>query len=393
MNRLKGGIMIQKADRLSNVKEYYFSKKLREVAALRKEGKEIINMAIGSPDLPPPDAVIKALNETANTKGAHQYQSYQGIPELREAIANFYLKHYCVSLNPNQEILPLMGSKEGIMHISMAFLNKDESVLIPDPGYPSYASVSNLMQANIISYNLSASNNWLPNYKEIEKQDLTGVKMMWLNYPHMPTGTNATKEHFTKAVAFAKKHDIMLVNDNPYSFILNDNPISLLETEGARDVAIELNSLSKTFNMAGWRVGMVVGKGEIIKSILQVKSNMDSGMFLGIQKGAVEALNCSKEWFKELNKTYIKRRKIVWEIFDILGCYYNKESAGLFVWAKLPKGRSAMEYTDQLLKEKEVFMTPGSIFGKNGKDYIRTSLCVSEADLNTVLQRLTGLKH
>lgn len=385
--------MIQKADRLSNVKEYYFSKKLREVAALRKEGKEIINMAIGSPDLPPPDAVIKALNETANTKGAHQYQSYQGIPELREAIANFYLKHYCVSLNPNQEILPLMGSKEGIMHISMAFLNKGDSVLIPDPGYPSYASVSNLMQANIISYNLSASNNWLPNYKEIEKQDLTGVKMMWLNYPHMPTGTNATKEHFTKAVAFAKKHDIMLVNDNPYSFILNDNPISLLETEGARDVAIELNSLSKTFNMAGWRVGMVVGKGEIIKSILQVKSNMDSGMFLGIQKGAVEALKSSKDWFKELNKTYMKRRKIVWEIFDILGCYYNKESAGLFVWAKLPTGRSAMEYTDQLLKEKEVFMTPGSIFGKNGKDYIRASLCVSEADLNTVLQRLTGLKH
>ena len=385
--------MIQKADRLSNVKEYYFSKKLREVTALRKEGKEIINMAIGSPDLPPPDAVIKALNETANTKGAHQYQSYQGIPELREAIANFYLKHYRVSLNPYQEILPLMGSKEGIMHITMAFLNKGDSVLIPDPGYPSYASVSNLMQANIISYNLNASNNWLPDYKEIEKQDLTGVKMMWLNYPNMPTGTNATKEHFTKAVAFAKKHDIMLVNDNPYSFILNDNPLSLLETEGARDVAIELNSLSKTFNMAGWRVGMVVGKGEIIKSILQVKSNMDSGMFLGIQKGAVKALNCSKEWFKELNKTYIKRRKIVWEIFDILGCSYNKESAGLFVWAKLPKGRSAIEFTDQLLKEKDVFMTPGSIFGKNGKDYIRASLCVSEADLNTVLQRLKGLKQ
>ena len=385
--------MIQKADRLSNVKEYYFSKKLREVAALRKEGKEIINMAIGSPDLPPPDTVIKTLNDTANTKGAHQYQSYQGIPELREAIANFYLKHYRVSLNPYQEILPLMGSKEGIMHISMAFLNKGDSVLIPDPGYPSYASVSNLMQANIISYNLNASNNWLPNYKEIEKQDLTDVKMMWLNYPHMPTGTNDTKEHFTKAVAFAKKHDIMLVNDNPYSFILNDNPISLLETEGARDIAIELNSLSKTFNMAGWRVGMVVGKGEIIKSILQVKSNMDSGMFLGIQKGAVEALNSAKDWFKELNITYIKRRKIVWEIFDILGCSYNKESAGLFVWAKLPKGRSAMEYTDQLLKEKDVFMTPGSIFGKNGKDYVRASLCVSEADLDTVLERLTGLKH
>ncbi len=385
--------MIQKADRLSNVKEYYFSKKLREVDALRKEGKEIINMAIGSPDLPPPDAVIKALNKIANTKGAHQYQSYQGIPELREAIANFYLKHYRISLNPHQEILPLMGSKEGIMHISMAFLNKGDSVLIPDPGYPSYASVSNLMQANIISYNLNASNNWLPDYKEIEKQDLTGVKMMWLNYPHMPTGTNATKEHFTKAIAFAKKHDIMLVNDNPYSFILNDNPLSLLETEGARDVAIELNSLSKTFNMAGWRVGMVVGKSEIIKSILQVKSNMDSGMFLGIQKGAIEALNCTKEWFKELNKTYIKRRKIVWGIFDILDCSYNKESAGLFVWAKLPEGRSAVEYTDQLLKEKDVFMTPGSIFGKNGKGYIRASLCVSEADLRTVLQRLKVLKQ
>ncbi|GIR11948.1 MAG: aminotransferase [Cryomorphaceae bacterium] len=382
--------MIQKADRLSNVKEYYFSKKLREVAALRKKGKEIINMAIGSPDLPPPDAVIKALNETTNTKGAHQYQSYQGIPELREAIANFYLKHYRVSLNPYREILPLMGSKEGIMHISMAFLNKGDSVLIPDPGYPSYASVSNLMQANIISYNLNASNNWLPDYKEIEKQDLSGVKMMWLNYPNMPTGTNATKEQFTKAVAFAKKHDIMLVNDNPYSFILNDNPLSLLETEGAQDVAIELNSLSKTFNMAGWRVGMVVGKGEIIKSILQVKSNMDSGMYLGIQKGAIEALYSTKEWFKELNKIYFKRRKILWEIFDILDLYYNKESTGLFVWAKLPKGRSDIEFTDQLLKEKDIFITPGSIFGKNGKDYVRASLCVSEADLSTVLKRLKG---
>ena len=382
--------MIQKADRLSNVKEYYFSKKLREVAALRKKGKEIINMAIGSPDLPPPDAVIKALNETTNTKGAHQYQSYQGITELREAIANFYLKHYRVSLNPYREILPLMGSKEGIMHISMAFLNKSDSVLIPDPGYPSYASVSNLMQANIISYNLNASNNWLPDYKEIEKQDLSGVKMMWLNYPNMPTGTNATKEQFTKAVAFAKKHDIMLVNDNPYSFILNDNPLSLLETEGAQDVAIELNSLSKTFNMAGWRVGMVVGKGEIIKSILQVKSNMDSGMYLGIQKGAIEALYSTKEWFKELNKIYFKRRKILWEIFDILDLYYNKESTGLFVWAKLPKGRSDIEFTDQLLKEKDIFITPGSIFGKNGKDYVRASLCVSEADLSTVLKRLKG---
>lgn len=385
--------MIQKADRLVNVTEYYFSKKLREVAALRHQGREIINMAIGSPDLAPPNLAIDALNKTANTIGAHQYQSYQGIPELREAIANFYEKHYDVSLDPSQEILPLMGSKEGIMHISMAYLNQGDAVLIPDPGYPSYASVSHLLQATCISYHLNESNNWLPNYKDIEKQDLTNVKIMWLNYPHMPSGTIATSHHFKEAIAFANKHNILLVNDNPYSFILNDNPLSILKTEGAKDVAIELNSLSKTFNMAGWRVGMVVGAPSIIKTILQVKSNMDSGMFLGIQKGAIEALHSSNEWLKQLNKNYTKRRKIVWEIFDILGCSYDKKSAGLFVWAKLPKGRSAIEYTDQLLNKNHVFMTPGSIFGKNGENFIRASLCVSEINLNKVVHRLTNLKH
>ena len=384
--------MIEKAERLRSVTEYYFSKKLREVAALRKKGKSIINMAIGSPDLPPPAKVIEALKSTAETAGAHQYQSYQGIPELREAIAGFYQKHYRVSLDPSQEVLPLMGSKEGIMHISMAFLNKGDGVLIPNPGYPTYASVSNLMEAELITYDLDDSNNWQPNYEDLEKKDLSKVKIMWLNYPHMPTGATATKDDLEKAVTFAKKHNILIVNDNPYSFVLNDNPLSILEVEGAKDVAIELNSLSKTFNMAGWRVGMVVGEASIIKTILQVKSNMDSGMFLGIQKGAIAALQSPDRWFEELNETYVKRRKIVWQIFDALQCSYNKESAGLFVLAKLPKGENSIEFIDKLLHEKEVFIAPGTIFGSNGEGYIRASLCVSEKLLMEVLNRLSTVK-
>ena len=384
--------MIQKAERLQSVTEYYFSKKLREVAALRKEGKVIINMAIGSPDLPPPANVIEALNSITEITGAHQYQSYEGIPELREAIANFYHKHYHVSLDSNQEILPLMGSKEGIMHISMAFLNKGDGVLIPNPGYPTYASVSNLVEAKVISYDLNDSNNWQPNYKELEKQDLSNVKIMWLNYPHMPTGASATKDDLEKAVAFAKKHDLLIVNDNPYSFVLNDKPQSILDIEGAKEVAIELNSLSKTFNMAGWRVGMVVGKASIIKTILQVKSNMDSGMFLGIQKGAIAALQSPNIWFEELNTTYVKRRKIVWQIFDALQCSYNKKSVGLFVLAKLPEGENSIEFIDRLLYEKEVFIAPGTIFGSNGEGYIRASLCVSEKLLKEVLNRISTVK-
>ena len=381
--------MIQKAERLHSVTEYYFSKKLREVAALRKEGKAIINMAIGSPDLAPPSSIMEALKSTADIEGAHQYQSYQGIPELREAIANFYQKHYQVTLDPNSEILPLMGSKEGIMHISMAFLNKGDGVLIPNPGYPSYASVGSLMQAKVIAYNLNESNNWQPDYQALEKQNLSKVKIMWLNYPHMPTGASATKEAFQKAIAFAKKHELLIVHDNPYSFILNDRPQSILEIEGAKERAIELNSLSKTFNMAGWRVGMVVGKASVIKTILQVKSNMDSGMFLGIQKGAIAALQSPNNWFEELNKTYVKRREIVWQIFDVLKCTYNKKSAGLFVWATLPKGKNSIEFIDRLLHEKQVFIAPGTIFGSNGEGYIRASLCVSEELLKEVLNRLS----
>jgi len=385
--------MIKKAERLQSVTEYYFSKKLREVAQLRAEGKSIINMAIGNPDLPPPSEVLEAIDSAMNHDGAHQYQSYQGVPELRMAMSEFYKTHYQVQIDPNGEILPLMGSKEGIMHISMAFLNKGDGVLLPNPGYPTYASVSNLMEADLIHYDLDASNNWQPNYEELEKKDLSHVKIMWLNYPHMPTGTSATKNDLEKAIAFAKKHNLLIVNDNPYSFILNDEPQSILAIEGAKEVAIELNSLSKTFNMAGWRVGMVVGDAAIIKTILQVKSNMDSGMFLGIQKGAIAALKSPQSWFDELNAIYLKRREIVWQIFDALNCSYEKENAGMFVWAKLPEGKKSMEFIDQLLNEKEVFITPGNIFGSQGEGYIRASLCISEKLLEEVLNRLSTAKN
>jgi len=384
--------MIQKADRLKNVKEYYFSKKLREVAALRNEGKPIINIAIGSPDLQPSASVIEAIQNAVELPNAHQYQSYQGIPELREGIANFYKEKYDVDLNANSEILPLMGSKEGIMHISMAFLNNGDKVLIPNPGYPTYASVTNLLQAEAISYNLNEATHWLPNFEELEKEDLSKVKIMWVNYPHMPTGAVASKEDFKQLIAFAKKHHILIVNDNPYSFILNENPLSILEIEGAKEVAIELNSLSKTFNMAGWRVGMVVGDPEIIKTILQVKSNMDSGMFFGIQKGAVEAFKLSNDWFQSQNEIYKERRAIVWKIFDALNCTYVTSIGGLFVWAKLPKGMKSEDITDELLYNKNVFITPGTIFGSNGEGYVRASLCVDVELLNEVLNRLTPVR-
>jgi len=385
--------MIQKADRLSDVKEYYFSKKLREVAALKNQGKPVINIAIGSPDLQPSASVIEAIQSSVELPNAHQYQSYQGIPALREGIRDFYQEKYNVALNENSEILPLMGSKEGIMHISLAFLNKGDKVLIPNPGYPTYASVTKLVEAEPVLYNLNEEGNWLPNYEDLEKEDLKNVKIMWVNYPHMPTGAVASKEDFQELILFAKKHHLLIVNDNPYSFILNDNPISILEVEGAKEVAIELNSLSKTFNMAGWRVGMVVGDAEIIKTILQVKSNMDSGMFLGIQKGAVAALKLSNDWFENLNAIYLKRRELIWEIFDALNCTYDKNIGGLFVWAKIPKGTTSEDLTDKLLYEKDVFITPGTIFGSNGEGYIRASLCVTEEVLEDVLNRLSNKEN
>jgi aspartate/methionine/tyrosine aminotransferase len=340
--------------------------------------------------LHPSANVIEAIQQAVTLPNAHQYQSYQGIPELRDGMAQFYKENYHVTLNPANEILPLMGSKEGIMHISLAFLNKGDEVLIPNPGYPTYASVTNLVEAKPIFYNLNAENNWLPNFDEIEKNDLSKVKIMWINYPHMPTGAVATKDDFKQLITFAKKHNILIVNDNPYSFILNDYPLSILAVEGAKQVAIELNSLSKTFNMAGWRVGMVVGDAQIIKTILEVKSNMDSGMFLGIQKGAVEAFKLSNDWFQKQNEIYQKRRALVWKIFDALKCTYNPNIGGLFVWAKIPVGENSESLTDKLLYEKDVFITPGTIFGTNGEGYIRASLCVDTATLKEVLKRITA---
>ena len=379
--------MLAKAKRLNDVKEYYFSIKLREVRSLIDQGKPIINLGIGSPDLSPPETVINAL-KNADT---HGYQSYQGLPELRKAIGSFYAKNYGVNLNFQNQILPLMGSKEGILHISMAFLNKGDKVLIPNPGYPTYESVTRLLEAKPLLYNLKEEKNWWPDLKEIEKNDLSEVKIMWVNYPHMPTGSNANEELFKKLIAFGKKHQILIVNDNPYSFVLNNEPKSILSVEGALDIAIELNSLSKTFNMAGWRVGMVVGHENYLDAVLKVKSNMDSGMFYGIQKGAIEALGLSSDWFEDMNQIYRKRRDIVWKICDELNCTYDKNSSGLFVWAKIPAGKKSEEVTDNILYKHDVFITPGTVFGQQGEGYIRFSLCIDENQIREVHQRLTKI--
>ena len=376
------------AKRLDTVQEYYFSTKLREVARLAAAGKPIINMGIGSPDLQPPVKVLEAIQGSLMDVNAHKYQSYQGLPELRNAISNFYKDKFKVIANPDDEVLPLMGSKEGIMHISMAFLNEGDKVLIPNPGYPTYTSVTKLVGAVPLFYDLNASNNWQPNFEELEQQNLTDVKIMWVNYPHMPTGTKALKETFKKLIAFGNKHQILIINDNPYSFVLTQKPQSILSRPGATEVAVELNSLSKTFNMAGWRVGMVLGNASFINEILKVKSNMDSGMFYGIQKGAVKALKLSGEWFDKINAVYAVRRQLTWNILDALDCEYNKENGGMFVWAKLPKGIRSEQMTDMLLYEKDVFLTPGTVFGANGEGYIRLSLCVTEEKLKEVLKRL-----
>ncbi|MEX6626321.1 pyridoxal phosphate-dependent aminotransferase [Tenacibaculum salmonis] len=379
--------MIQPAKRLDTVQEYYFSKKLREVRELAAAGKPIINMGIGSPDLLPPTNVINAIQESFGDATAHKYQSYQGLPELRNAISKFYDEKFGVASNPENEILPLMGSKEGIMHISMAFLNEGDKVLIPNPGYPTYTSVTKLVGATPLFYNLSDTTNWQPNFEELEKLDLENVKIMWVNYPHMPTGTNATLETFEKLVAFGKKHQILIVNDNPYSFILNDNPISILQVDGAKEIALELNSLSKTFNMAGWRVGMVLGNANFINQILKVKSNMDSGMFYGIQKGAIEALHLSDEWFIAQNKIYEERRNLIFQLADKLNCTYNKNSTGLFVWAKIPEGKTSEGTADEILYGKDIFITPGTVFGSQGEGYIRFSLCITKEVIKEAINR------
>jgi LL-diaminopimelate aminotransferase len=379
--------MIQTAKRLESVQEYYFSKKLKEVNNLVSEGKPIINMGIGSPDLAPNASVIEAIQLAMYDAKAHEYQSYQGLPELRKGIANFYAENFKIDLDFTSEILPLMGSKEGIMHISMAFLNQGDEVLIPNPGYPTYASVTELVQAKAIFYELEENTNWQPDFEKLEQQDLSKVKLMWINYPHMPTGANATLELYQKLIDFGKKHNIIIVNDNPYSFVLNQNPLSIFQIDGAKDIALELNSLSKTFNMAGWRVGMIIGNKTLIDAILKVKSNMDSGMFYGIQKGAIAALKLGKDWFKNQNEIYTKRRNLIFELAEKMNCTFDRNSVGMFVWAKLPEGIQSEEFIDNLLYEKHLFLTPGTIFGSNGKGYIRFSLCVREEKIKEAIKR------
>lgn len=380
--------MIKVADRLASVEEYYFSKKLREVGGLIAQGKPIINMGIGSPDLAPAQPVLDALVNSLADEKAHQYQSYQGLPELRKGVCEFYQKYFDVSLDSNTEVLPLMGSKEGIMHISMAFLNPGDEVLIPNPGYPTYTSVTNLVGAVARYYDLSEDGNWLPDIKALEQTDLSKVKIMWLSYPHMPTGANANVEVFKELIAFAKRNQILLVNDNPYSFVLNDNRLSILSVAGAKEVALELNSLSKTFNMAGWRVGFVFGSAQHIGAILKVKSNMDSGMFYGLQKGAIKALELSEHWYEELNKVYTARRSLMYQLADKLGCTYDTSATGMFLWAKLPQGiDSAEKFIDSVLYDKSIFITPGTIFGSQGEGYIRFSLCVKEAQIEQAIKR------
>ncbi|MFD0799308.1 pyridoxal phosphate-dependent aminotransferase [Maribacter chungangensis] len=380
--------MIRTAQRLETVQEYYFSKKLREVRGLMVAGKPIINMGIGSPDLAPSPAVIASMQNAILEPGAHQYQSYQGLPALRSAFASFYRSKFNVALEADSEILPLMGSKEGIMHISMAFLNTGDAVLIPDPGYPTYTSVTKLVGAIPLMYDLTEENDWLPNMDALEQMDLSKVKLMWISYPNMPTGARISMEKMEVIVAFAKKHNILLVNDNPYSFVLNDTPTSILQVTGAKAVALELNSLSKTFNMAGWRVGMVSGNAEHINAVLKIKSNMDSGMFYGVQQGAITALQSGEAWFQELDRTYGKRRALMFQLVDLIGATYDPNAAGMFIWAKLPVGsKSSEECIDELLHEKNIFIAPGTIFGSNGEGYIRFSLCVTEEKIKEAISR------
>lgn len=383
------------ADRLNTVNEYYFSIKLKEVAEMNAQGKNVISLGIGSPDLPPSPETIKQLSEVAAQSDAHGYQPHVGIPQLRKAFADWYKKAYNVDLDPTKEIQPLIGSKEGILHISMAFLNPSDSVLVPNPGYPTYTSVSRLIGANIVPYDLDENNNWQPDFEALEKTDLSNVKLMWVNYPNMPTGANGSLPLFQKLVAFGKKHGILIVHDNPYSFILNNNPISILQVEGAKEICIELNSLSKSHNMPGWRLGMIASNPQYIQWILKVLSNIESGIFKPMQLAAVAALNNSKQWHKENNiEIYADRRKSAEEIMDLLGCTYDKNQVGMFLWGKIPDTyKSSEELADKILYQANVFLTPGFIFGSKGERYIRISLCCNKTMLKEALERIkTAIK-
>jgi LL-diaminopimelate aminotransferase len=380
---------IKTASRLDSINEYYFSKKLKEIAELNLAGKNIISFGIGSPDLPPSAQTINALIETAQKPTSHGYQSYVGIPALREAFAGFYNKHYAVTLNPANEILPLLGSKEGIMHVCMTYLEAGDQALIPNPGYPTYRAAVTLTGAECVNYDLAETNNWLPDFDTLEKTDLSKVKLMFVNYPHMPTGAQATRKAFEDIVAFAKKHNLLIINDNPYSFILNNTPLSILSVEGAKDVALELNSLSKSSNMAGWRIGALVGRADYLSDVLRFKSNMDSGMFLPLQAAAVEALKADVDWYADLNKIYAERQQKAFELLDLLDCTYDKQQQGMFVWAKTPPQYSTgFELSDKVLYGANVFITPGGIFGSGGEGYVRVSLCAKVGVFEAGIQRV-----
>lgn len=389
MKKSSATFKITPANRILNVKEYYFSSKLKEVAQMNAMGMDVISLGIGSPDLPPTKKVINTLCDEAHNTHNHGYQPYVGIPELREEFAKWYEQWYNVTLNPKTEIQPLIGSKEGILHITLAFVNPGEQVLVPNPGYPTYTSLSKILGAEVIDYNLDENNGWFPNFDELEKLDLSKVKIMWTNYPNMPTGANATPELFKKLVDFASKNDIILVNDNPYSFILNEHPLSILSIPGAKDCCIELNSMSKSHNMPGWRVGMVAANNEFISWILKVKSNIDSGMFRPLQLAAAEALKVDYGWYEYNNKNYRNRRILAAQILEELGCSYDINQVGLFLWGKIPSYyKRVEELTEQLLQQAHVFITPGFIFGSNGERYIRLSLCCNEEQLKKALRRI-----
>ena len=377
------------ANRLDGIGEYYFSQKLREIDMLNKAGKQVINLGIGSPDLPPHPSVIETLHEQSLKLNQHAYQNYKGTPILRQAISNWYNKWYGVQVNADTEILPLIGSKEGIMHICMTYLNVGDTVLIPNPGYPTYRSAAKIAGANVIEYSLVKEKNWFPDFEAIEKNDLSNTKLMFVNYPQMPTGQLPTREMFEQLVAFATKHSILLVHDNPYSFILNNQPMSLLSVPGSKEVAIELNSLSKSHNMAGWRIGMLVGNETRINEVLRFKSNMDSGMFLPVQLAAAKALELGQDWHDEVNQVYRVRRERVFELLQLLKCEFDNKQAGMFVWASIANTyKDGYELSDQVLNQANVFITPGGIFGSAGNNYVRVSLCSTEQKIEEAIQRV-----
>ena len=388
--------MIQPAERLNNVQEYYFSRKLKEVARMNAEGKDIISLAIGSPDMPPSPETIEKLCEVAHDPDAHGYQPTSGTPELREAMAGYYKRWYGVDIDPRTEIQPLIGSKEGILHITLAFCNPGDKVLVPNPGYPTYTSLSKILGQEIVNYNLREDKGWQPDWEQLEKMDLNGVRLMWTNYPNMPTGGNARMETYEKLVDFARRHGIVVVNDNPYSFILNEGKkMSILQVPGAKECCIEFNSMSKSHNMPGWRVGMCASNPEFISWILKIKSNIDSGTFRGIQLAAAEALNTNDDaWHKEYNvENYRRRRKIAEEIMTVLGCTFDPSQVGMFLWGKIPEKYANVEdLTERILHEARVFVTPGFIFGSNGQRYLRISLCAKDEKMAEALQRIKALK-